>query len=112
MSATPRPWQVSGFGIYNTVPIPGQGYVDYYVPIAVMVQTGTNVPDPSIQHDNAVLIVRAVNLLDVMKEAQAALTLSLDTMRGMTDYFEDGLEKAMLDRTVKECKAVLARMSG
>ena len=105
MSATPRPWQVSGFGIYNTVPIPGQGSVDYYVPIAVMVQTGTNVPDPSIQHDNAVLIVRAVNTFD---EAKAALEDCQGLFLRMK--YEDGCDG--FDSQIKRNKAVLAWMKG
>ena len=104
MSATPRPWQVI---VYDDSPLgcivsPGTGAV-----ICTMTPNGQS--DLQVK-DEAELIVHAVNTLDVMKEAQAALTLSLDTMRGMTDYFEDGLEKAMLDRTVKECKAVLAKL--
>ena len=100
MTATPRPWKVAD-RIFVVGP-KNRGVLCAANPKASDAESEAN----------AELIVRAVNMLDVMEEAQAALTLSLDTMRGMTDYFEDGLEKAMLDRTVKECKAALARMEG
>ena len=105
MTTTPRPWKLVQYstGLY-IVDATGRTMA-----VAAVDRADQGEAVEEIRTSLAVA-VHAVNMLDVMKEAQAALTLSLDTMRGMTDYFEDGLEKAMLDRTVKECKAVLAKL--
>ena len=93
MSATPRPWRLA----------PGNFIVS---PTGDIV---AEVPCCGANDMDLEFIVQAVNTFD---EAKAAPNLSEDTLRGIVDYFGDGLEKAMLQRARKEIRAVLAKLKG